>query len=366
MARGDDLEQLATYFRWFAESECSELPVYRQLVAGAAEDHQLLAMLQVAEPGQRRPNLILAAVHDLLLAGIPGDIAAWYPTVNGGAAPPGSDPYPAFRRFVDEHRTEIDERLATRSTQTNEVNRSCLWFAAVRAAAADRPGQPLTIVEVGASAGLNLRFDRYAIRFNQRLLGAHDSTVTLATTVNGTPPLDGTLPTIIERVGLDRQPVDVGDDEATRWLEACLWSEQLHRHVRFRAAVAEAKLDPPRVVRGDAVDDLESLVATTDASSHLIVLNSWVLTYLSRDQRSAYLDALNRIGSSRSMTWISAEHPTCLASFIDPTPADASPRAAGHTLVGMRRWRDGQATTPQSIASVHPHLRWMRWFDVTG
>ena len=90
------------------------------------------------------------------------ELAAWYPTVTGGTCP-RPIPVPAFLAFCRKHEAALTELVETRSTQTNEVNRSVAVAAALRAAVADRPDTPVALVELGPSAGLNLHADTYAI-----------------------------------------------------------------------------------------------------------------------------------------------------------------------------------------------------------
>ena len=354
-----EMTEMAASFERFARLECEELPLYRRLTLGAAEDPEMLKLLAIAPRGQRRPNLILAAVHYLLLDGADDPLADWYPTVNRGAPQPTVDPYPEFRRFVFEHLEELAPMLASRSTQTNEVNRSCLWFAAWRAAATDVADMPLALMEVGASAGLNLLADRYRYDFGDRIeRGDRSSEVRLTCELRGrVPPLDAPLPRIVARHGIDLDPIDVRDPDALRWLRACVWPEQPDRHARLDAAAKTAASDPPSVIRGDAVDEVADVIEAFPLDAHVVVMNSWTLTYLERSRREAFVAALDLIGATRTLTWVSAEHPGCLAVFRDPKP---TLEPASRTLVGMVRWRDG-ARMVDNAATVHPHLRWMEW-----
>jgi hypothetical protein len=260
---------------------------------------------------------------------------------------------------VFDHLDQLDPLLRTGATQTNEVNRSCLWFAALRAAAADLPDRPLAMVEVGTSAGLNLLFDRYAYDFGDGMVrGDPASPVRLACDPRGTaPPLDAPLPPVVRRVGIDRDPIDVRDLEASRWLEACVWPEQLDRHRRLRAALAVAREEPPETVAGDLVDELPDVVEGCPDDAHVVVVNSWVMVYVERARRAAFASILDTLGATRPLTWISAEHPTCIDRFADPDPGAST---LSRTLVGMVRWRGGHgvASVP---AMVHPHLRWLEW-----
>src|SRR5215218_1913808 len=151
---------LADRFACFALEECHDSsPLYERLALGVADDPAMLALAAYARPGQPTPNLLFAAVQYLLLGGTPHPLAAFYP---GLAHDPvaGGDPYPAFHDFCRQHADSIRELLETRLVQTNEVRRSaCLLpaFCWVARLAGDRP---LALLEIGASAGLNLLWDR--------------------------------------------------------------------------------------------------------------------------------------------------------------------------------------------------------------
>ena len=346
----NDVERTAIRFRRFAEGEVTGLPVYTRIVEAAAEDAELMVMMQHAPLGQRRPNLLLAAVHDLLLGGAEHPLAAWYPTVSG-RLPPGGDVFPVFRSFIDVHRDEILDALRTRSTQTNEPNRSALWSVAVRAAAADRPDVPLALVELGCSAGLNLLFDRYG--YDWGATGSPDDR--LRCVVRGDDsPLRRPLPPIATRIGIDREPVALDDPRGLRWLKACLWPEQMDRHRRFDAAVVVARHHPPTIIAGDLVDELPDVIDGLDPRLHVVVVNSWVLTYLPRDRRAAIDPILGVVGAERPVTWISAEGPGVVDWVGRPADGELS------TVVGMAMWRDGRRRDT-TVATCHAHLEWLDW-----
>jgi hypothetical protein len=345
-------EETEHNFRLFARSEVNELPVYVRVVTAAADDPEIMQLMEAAPRGQRRANLLLAAVHDLLLAGATDPLGRWYQTVNGGLAPPTEDPGPAFLSFVDAHRDEIRNALEHRATQTNEPNRSCLWWVATRAAAADVADRPLSLVELGPSAGLNLAFDRADYDW-----GAHDlPDARLRCAVRrGAELIDWPVPPIAARVGIDQSPISLDDQAGLRWLKACIWPEQPERHLRFDAAVARSRLDPPRLVRGDLIDELPGVIDAIPPDHHVIVVNTWVLAYVRRDRRIELSAVLDSLAAGRAMTWICAEGPG-VVDWVDPRRDEEI-----STVVGMARWRDG-ARTNATVARCHAHLAWLDWF----
>ncbi len=62
------IDVLRGQFEFFAE-ECYAAPFYRDLALSVNSDPALLALSDEARLGQRRPNLLFAAVHLLILRG---------------------------------------------------------------------------------------------------------------------------------------------------------------------------------------------------------------------------------------------------------------------------------------------------------
>ena len=76
------------------------------------------------------------------------------------------------------------------------------------------------MVEIGASAGLNLLWDRYSYDYGEgRRYGALTSTVQISCTLRGNrlPPFPVFLPKVAWRMGIDLHPLGVSDPEAKLW-----------------------------------------------------------------------------------------------------------------------------------------------------
>lgn len=360
---GESLEDVTRRLDEFARSY-AHLPLYSRLAAAAAADPVVASLLTVARPGQARPVLLLAALHDLVLRTPDAPAARWF-----AAAPDldavGGDPWPDVRATLVAHEPELRATIAARSTQTNEVNRAVYVAALLAGAARDVPTTPVALVELGSSAGLLLGVDRYAVAVGPDVVGAASSPVRCAGRLaDGSAGLAGPLPPIVERVGLDLAPIALSDVDEVRWLEACLWPDQPERLERFRAAVDLLRPDPPLVVAGDMVDDVGSVAhsaravaaALVGSDVHLVVMSAWALTYVRRDRRASIADALAELAADgRPVSWITAETPGC-APGIDP-PADVPPD--GETILGVRRWREGSELTPAAVGTAHPHATWL-------
>ncbi|MDE9366334.1 DUF2332 domain-containing protein [Luteipulveratus sp. YIM 133132] len=352
------LRDVQEHFRQFADAY-PELSLYSRLARAVADDDETASLLMDAAPGQRRPVLWLAALHDLVLREPDLPIARWYPSVTGTHEQVEGDPWPKVRRTVLDHADELGEVMRTRSTQTNEVNRSVYVAALLSAAAADLSTTPVVLLELGASAGLLLQVDRYRTDIGDTTLGDPDSAVHCRGQLRAPAAVPMTVPRIAGRAGLDRSPVDLADQDRVRWLEACLWPEVEGRVERFRAAVRVAREHPVDVVRGDIVDDLpavaEQALASAFAGAHLVVLTSWALTYVEPHRRVEVAAALESVAADRvPVTWATAEPPGCV-----PGIPDEHVRDGGVTSLGLRRWRGGHEASPALVGTAHPHGAWI-------
>ncbi len=343
-----------------------ELPLYRRLSEAAAGDSEVCDLLAVARGGQARPVLLFAAVHDLVLRRPDLPLATWYSSVTPEADLAGGDPWPTFRSTCLEFRDELEAVIATRRTQTNEVNRAVIVAVLTAAACTDLPGVPVSLVELGASAGLLSAVDRYRVQVGDTVVGDPASAVRCEGRVRGprAPGLDTFPNRISERVGIDLEPVDLADPDGVRWLEACLWPDQPWRIERFRAAVDQLRGAPPRVVTGAMVDDLPDLVATLDGSTHLVVFDIWALTYVARDRRTGVAEALAVAAEAgRPVSWGTAEPPGAVPGITPPGATDNIEEAATDTVLGLRRWRNGVEQAPRALGWTHPHGNWVSMTD---
>src|SRR5436305_12394451 len=121
----------------------SRAPLYDRIARAVAQDDDILTLVLDAPPHAHFPLLLLAAVHYLVLGGLDHPLSAVY------AGRSDADPVPLFRDVCLSHRAAIAELLARRHVQTNEVGCTAFIGPAL-AVAADRPGVPLALGDVGA------------------------------------------------------------------------------------------------------------------------------------------------------------------------------------------------------------------------
>jgi hypothetical protein len=342
-------DELGRSFEVFAMEECRDYgaPLYERLALGVAADPDLLALTVSTRPGQPAPNLLFAAVQLLLLQGIAHPLARYYPALGGDASQPG-DPLPLFHEFCLEHRDSIRQTVETRIVQTNIVERSLCLYPAFGLVAERAGGKPLALIEVGASAGLNIAWDRFGYAYGGRRAGMLQSPVQLACPQRGdnAVPLPNDTPAVTWRVGLDLNPLDVRDDEAALWLRALTWPDHPARAANLERAILLAREEPPQLVAGDALDLLPALLAAAPKDAQLCVCHTMVLHQFSREGRRRFAELLDEGGSRWPLYEVAL-----------------GPRHDGQIPLLQLVEHAGEASRTTTLARFHAHGAWIDWVD---
>ncbi len=218
-------------------------------------------------------------------------LARFYPELTERPKPPEAAA-PAFRAFCLRHEKTIAQILKTRVVSTNEVLRAACLMPAF-AEAARRGGQPLHLIEVGASAGLLLNWDRY--RYDDgygRVIGAPEAALTLVCEPRGAhaPTLpERRLPRLASRLGIDPYPLDAADPQDAAWLRALIWPEQEERAQRLEWALAVARAEPPPIAAGDALERLPPALAALPDDGTPCLFHAFTLNQFSARAQAAAL-----------------------------------------------------------------------------
>jgi hypothetical protein len=309
-------DDLSRRFERFARRECHVSPLYKRLSLRIADDPELLAIAAQAKSGQPVPNLFLGAVHFLLLRGVQHPLAHFYPSLPPTAAS-SAEPYPSFRAFCLEYRHEILELISSRLVQTNEVRRCGCLLPAFTHVAQQAGGRPLAMVEIGASAGLNLLWDRYGYDYGiGRRYGNPRSPVLIVCGLRSGQhlPLPDVWPVVRMRVGLDLNPIDVRDPDAALWLRALVWPDEVGRAELLQQAVQVAQQDPPRLLAGDALDILPEVLATIPPDQAVCVFHTHTINQFPPEARARLSMLLAKHAFGRKLyrvaiEWLGETHP---------------------------------------------------------
>ncbi len=343
-------KELVAGWTWFAERECREYsPLYEAISTAVAASTELHERLLACSNHVRQPNMLLAAMHDLVLRGEEPDLGAHY----DGAAPTVAGTGRLFVETALRRWEDLIPVLEARRTQTNEVGRIAVLAPALATVTSD---EPVTLIDVGTSAGLTLTLPHCRIDFGDRgVLGPPDSPVRVECAVlGGNPPVRPTMAR--RRIGLDRRPLDPNDPDDARWLLACTWPDT-GRLERTRAALALAAAHPSELRTGDAVTDLPALL--TEIDGPIVVTTTWALAYLPKDARAAFVDVLAAGSADRRVSWVSCEAPGVVNGLPQIDPPDVAGTSA--SVVGATTFRNGNIVERTTLGHAHPHGRWLWW-----
>jgi hypothetical protein len=230
--------------------------------------------------------------------------------------------------------------------QTNEIARSALLIAGL-AQVASETGLPISLFELGSSAGLNLLLDRYDSRTGSRRFGDPGSAVTLAPVWEGGDPPDEP-PRIVSRRGVDINPLDVTDPDHRARLLAYVWPDQPERIARLEAALAIAADSPPALDRGSADAWLETVLTSEgNAGTARVVMHSIAFQYFSQEAQARITEHMETVGNTASrdtpLGWLRYE--------LDPS-------LGGNATLRLRLWPDG---SDRLLAETDGHGRKVTW-----
>jgi hypothetical protein len=329
-------------------------PLTARLLFAAADDydaggpvHHLLQPL-ADQPSGSVPSLRFAgALHRMVLDGRAPALAAFYPSV-GGTAPPDAA-WAAARSLVVERADELAVALQ-RPVQTNEVGRAAaLYGGLLHVAAAWR--LPIRLLEIGASAGLNLRVDQFAYELgNGVVVGDALSPVRLREPWRGTfPPTDVEL-VLAARAGCDPAPLDPTDEADRLTLLSYVWADQLERIDRLRGALQVAAGQPVTVERLPASDFLRRELSVPVPGTATVVWHSVVRQYLTPEER-ADVDALLAAAGARA-----TDTAPLVRLSLEP---EKKTHFTFRFLVEMTAWPGGESRLLAECLGHGPPVSWV-------
>jgi hypothetical protein len=316
---------------------CSVRLLQRDAVARALLDHPdpLSGLL---------PLRWAAALHDLALQGKAPWAALW---AEPGSA--GDEALDAALSAAVAHEREHLASYLAHAPQTNEVQRSAALLPGLLMVA-QAVHQPLRLIELGASAGLNLWCDRWFHDMGAWHWGDAASPVRLSGQWRGSVPVLPEALNIVARAGCDLAPIDLHDAAQRRRLQAYVWADQAARLVRLQAALqAAAELHARHALvieSSNALVFAERQLAQPQVGQTQVIMHSIFWRYLDESTRAALqatiVSAGQRATVDAPLAWLNMEQPQ--------PDAQAELRC--------RLWPGGADTL---LARVHPHGNWVEW-----
>lgn len=316
---------LAQRYQRFADIEAQgSSPLYEILARHVAQNHKLLAFLETMPDEKQQPNLLFASVRH---------IAGLQATAD------------KFERALIENEDAVRTTMLTRSTQTNEPARCAVLLPLL-----SKIKEPIALIEVGASSGLCLLPDKYSYSYGEHTLHPRDfdegTTPQFRCQASANTPVPTYLPNIVWRCGLDLNPLDVNKEDDMAWLKTLVWPEHKERAQNLELAIQTARQNPPRVVKGNLLTDLNDLVDQAPKDTTLIIFHTAVLSYIAKQEdRENFAAAAQQLADC----WISNEAARIFNCIDAPKTKSANAKDFLLSINGI------------PTAWTHPHGKSISW-----
>jgi hypothetical protein len=177
--------------------------------------------------------------------------------------------------------------------QTNEVGRGAALAGALCRLVAEAR-LPIRLVEIGASAGLNLRADKFRITGGGAAYGEPSSPVQMIGGWLGHAPAKAPVQ-VVSRVGGDLAPVDAVSESGRCKLLAYVWADQVERLDRLRGA-CQLAAEIPAEMRAELGSETISRT-TLEPGTWTVVWHSIMRQYLSPEQKEAIDAGIEALGA---------------------------------------------------------------------
>ena len=288
--------------------------LYVELMRRAADDADaggIVASIFEGDPltPASVPELrLLAALHHLVLGGDAPQLARFFPSAGGAEPPAGA--WEVARQTLAAHAPCIRDRIG-RTVQTNEPGRcvalygGLLWLS-------ERHRLPIRLLEIGASAGLNLNADRFGYVVGGDRLADASSPVCFDEPWEGVPVADPVAASgrlrIAERRGCDQAPIDPTTLEGRLELQSYIWPDEPERLARVAHAADVAARHPVAVDACNAAQWLAVHLADARPDALTVIWQSLVDQYLDDDERAALRSTFESAGAA-PLAWLTLEPP---------------------------------------------------------
>ena len=352
-------------------------PASWQLTAAQFEalhsDAELLAIAARIPAEKLPPLLFQAAATFLVLELEPQPLRGWFPRVGEAQPPLGAEFAAEYRAFCLDHRDRLADLCGRHRYQMNEVGR-CADLLPALAPAIDS-GREIALVDIGTGAGLALHLDRYRYRYRGAggrtvNAGSPRSSVEIETEVRGSrfPALPTAPSRIIDRIGIDIEPLDLDDPAVRSWLAACI-PQEVGAVTRFHQAVQVARENAARAIRGDARALLPEVLAAIPDDRLVCLVDSYVHVFFSDEDLTAFRDTVDRAGADRDLYWVSVDPLVPLGSRasrsvlgvgVPESLVERNRQQGVFGVIGRLSYRHGRRQSAL-LGIAHPGAAWLEW-----
>ncbi|NNC37011.1 MAG: DUF2332 family protein [Acidimicrobiales bacterium] len=297
----------------------------------------------VAASGASLPLRLMGCLHRLVISHESPELARVYPPHLLT-----DDDWPVFEQALIDHEQAILHQLR-QAPQTNEVRRSAVLLSGFMTIANQTANFPMVMSELGASAGLNMCWDKFSYVFGGIKWGDPGASIQLTPQWNGNP-----LPThplsVVDRGGCDINPIDLDDQQKVDTLLSYLWADQPERLARTRSAIEIFKENALNIDKEGAINWLKERLERPEQSTVHVVYHTIARQYFSdadKNESRALIEAAGENATAISpLAWLRFE-------------ADGEQPGAALTL---RLWNgEDNDGAVQFLGRADYHGRWIDW-----
>lgn len=296
-------ERLSTLFKNFSIKECQNSSnLYEHLALKISEDDELLEIASFARSGQPVPNLLFGVVHSMLLKGKEHDLRNYYSSIVDHPQEV-EDSFPHFRDFCLSFRQALIPLLQDKIVQTNEVRR-CAYLYPSFCFIYSQIKKPLSLIEIGTSAGLQLLWDLYGYSYGDDLRYGHSSSdVVISSEIRGNnkPFLLPDSPPVALRFGVDLHVNDLSNSEDYLWMKSLIWPEHKERVELFNKAVNLLKNKSINLIEGDGIAFLPDITSQIPEDTAICIFHTHVANQIPENRKQELMNHIQTIGKKRDV-----------------------------------------------------------------
>lgn len=340
----DVIERMQKTFLTFS-TQTHGSPMYERLSQEIANDREMIEFLCQRQWEQPVPNLLLAAVNFLLHKNRQNELSDYYPNHGGTKSFRDDNLIRIFKKFCMDHSQDLLQLMQSRYVQTNEVRRCVLLRPAFARIVECGERQPMHLVDLGASSGLNLIFDRYHYSYsNGQQMGPEDAVLRLTCELKSNAKLPEILPEFLDRLGIDLNPIDLTNEDEVLWALSLIWPDQPERLQRLKSAIEVRKNVSLKMERGSGLSLLPLWSQSSADMRPLCLVHSYTVIQFSIEARQQLEEILLKISKKRPVWRVELEW------FGTP-----------FSELKLSYYANGEKKVHELLAETHAHGEWMDW-----
>lgn len=267
----------------------------------------------------------MGAVKYLLLKGADHPLKTLYPELyNQPSKTVDATPGELFYDFCRTNWSQLVEVAANRTVQINKIGRCSLFVPLFAEAFARGCRKPLTLIEIGSSAGFGLLWPKLNYSYGNRgTIGALGSDVSLKCRLRGgsSVQVPASLPPVRHQLGLDISPLDVSKEDDALWLLALTAPNDRLNQRLVRDAITLVRNSDLEIREGCVLESLPSAFSQADIDSTLVIFHSLTLHHLREQNKiDRYHRLLRDLSMTRGFFEVGVEWPNEPDAYGKPVP----------------------------------------------